>query len=243
MRRHTNGFTLIELLVVIAIIAILAAILFPVFAQAREKARQISCLSNLKQIATAMHLYSQDFDEKIPSLLQIAPWHPRARPSDGSLAWVWMIEPYVKNHQVFYCPSYPISAPYQSLTSHSGSQFLIPYGYNSLIARVAGPNVSGARTWAEIQTPANTVMLADDREARDGYGYYNLFYPQYMNTRGWSYTDPVNPVRWGNSVGVISPRHSGGANVAFCDGHAKWVRIPGEIVRNNSMWSPDNSPG
>ena len=67
--KRRSGFTLIELLVVIAIIAILAAILFPVFAQAREKARQITCASNLKQIATAMHMYSQDFDERIPSLL------------------------------------------------------------------------------------------------------------------------------------------------------------------------------
>ncbi|MCD6362217.1 MAG: DUF1559 domain-containing protein [Armatimonadetes bacterium] len=89
-----RGFTLIELLVVIAIIAILAAILFPVFAKAREKARQTSCLSNLKQIALASLQYAQDYDEKLETY---------SSPHVGS--WREMIEPYCKNTQLFYCPS------------------------------------------------------------------------------------------------------------------------------------------
>src|SRR5436190_15533824 len=98
MRR--NGFTLIELLVVIAIIAILAAILFPVFAQARDKARQATCLSNLKQLGNAQMMYTQDYDETYPKAYHALP--------DGSdWAWYLEIQPYAKNTSIFRCPSDP----------------------------------------------------------------------------------------------------------------------------------------
>jgi prepilin-type N-terminal cleavage/methylation domain-containing protein len=97
MKRH-QGFTLIELLVVIAIIAILAAILFPVFAQAREKARAATCLSNLKQVGMATRMYTQDYDEVlVPSYLY-----------NSTTTWKWwwdLLQPYVKNMDVFVCPS------------------------------------------------------------------------------------------------------------------------------------------
>ena len=113
--RSRRGFTLIELLVVIAIIAILAAILFPVFAQAREKARSAACLSNAKQIATGAMMYAQDYDERMVP--------PFAGPVDrtaknGSYQrWPHLIYPYIKNGQVFSCPSNPYSAgnPFQTL--------------------------------------------------------------------------------------------------------------------------------
>jgi len=106
MRR---GFTLIELLVVIAIIAILAAILFPVFARAREKARMTSCLSNLKQIGLGMMMYVQDYDETWPSMwcfgdcsdYNNAPWW--CREYYGGIPT--LLQPYIKNHQLFWCPS------------------------------------------------------------------------------------------------------------------------------------------
>ena len=96
-RKQQRGFTLIELLVVIAIIAILAAILFPVFAQAREKARQASCLSNLKQLGTAQMMYAQDYDETYPKAYHQTP--------QGDVGWYLLIQPYAKNTKIFRCPS------------------------------------------------------------------------------------------------------------------------------------------
>src|SRR5437870_12469206 len=97
-----RGFTLIELLVVIAIIAILAAILFPVFAQAREKARGASCLSNMKQTATAILMYSEDYDE---TQVHSQDWTSFARPDLNGSSFSGLLQPYVKNRQIFICPS------------------------------------------------------------------------------------------------------------------------------------------
>ncbi|MEA3376449.1 MAG: DUF1559 domain-containing protein, partial [Chloroflexota bacterium] len=124
------GFTLIELLVVIAIIAILAAILFPVFAQAREKARQTSCLSNLKQIGIATKMYAQDYDGCTPIINVMFPT-PRDTTEgdpDGPLSPITVLNPYVKNRQIFVCPSklygVPTSGPYELTYAFYGANLM-----------------------------------------------------------------------------------------------------------------------
>src|SRR5205807_7375581 len=102
---RSRGFTLIELLVVIAIIAILAAILFPVFAQARDKARSAACLSNAKQQALAIHMYAQDYDETFP-MAYYGEWSTAPQPK-GHFPWLKVLMPYVKNKGVYTCPAFP----------------------------------------------------------------------------------------------------------------------------------------
>ena len=133
VKRH--GFTLIELLVVIAIIAILAAILFPVFARAREKARQSSCLSNVKQIGTGLLMYAQDYDEVLPAF------------SFAGIQWNTLLQPYVMNEQIFKCPSEPSRD--------------LGYGYNYyLLGNLSGP-ARAPQPLAKILAPAETLWGMD----------------------------------------------------------------------------------
>ncbi len=185
-----KGFTLIELLVVIAIIAILAAILFPVFARAREKARQASCLSNVKQIQLAILMYVQDYDEKF--------FLGRQTMGGRYYYWYHMVQPYVKNNQIWYCPS------------HDKSMSAVAYGWN-IYGRTYGNGMgyydgaprtyTGERlTLAEIPKPASTIDIAD---AATSY----LTYRGYLILTGLSYYPSV---------------HNGGGNYGYVDGHAKW---------------------
>ena len=173
MEKRRNGFTLIELLVVIAIIAILAAILFPVFAQAREKARGISCLSNVKQIATGTAMYVQDYDETFPMNLYMGQNGPAPC---VYTAWT-AIMPYIKNGQIYVCPSnnqaldFPFAMtvigmppPCQSSTSFR----LLSYFPNfSLIDWGDPSNVFGSnngrpvKTMADLEYPVDTAVFYD----------------------------------------------------------------------------------
>jgi prepilin-type N-terminal cleavage/methylation domain-containing protein/prepilin-type processing-associated H-X9-DG protein len=179
-----RGFTLIELLVVIAIIAILAAILFPVFAKAREKARQASCSSNLKQIALAQLMYAQDYDERLPN-------HEEVPGQD----WPLMIVPYVKNGQLFRCPS----AQYYGHISIDGSD--LSYGYNCYYL--------GHHALGEIQRPANVIMCADSN------GDNRIGPDQAVR-------DVRCP---GGSTNCLVDRHNETLNIAFCDGHVKAMKL------------------
>jgi prepilin-type N-terminal cleavage/methylation domain-containing protein/prepilin-type processing-associated H-X9-DG protein len=141
-----RGFTLIELLVVIAIIAILAAILFPVFAKAREKARQSSCLSNNKQLGLAVMQYAQDFDERLPRTYFSPPSPP------GNQHWAMVVAPYIKNVQVFDCPSYNFK--WNGLWSEQMS-----YGFNIFFE-------GNGAALGQIPQPAETVLLGDGTNFR-----------------------------------------------------------------------------
>jgi len=188
MRR---GFTLIELLVVIAIIAILAAILFPVFARAREKARSASCLSNVKQIGLAILMYAQDFDETYVD----ARWW-------GNYFWCDRVVPYMKNTQLFVCPSHKGDLCASGTCSNHNAHVRYPdlgYGYNHYhISYPSGfVGVSG-KQMAAVMSPASVFMVMDFQ------CYYTATTGSVDGSKGYA------------------NKHNGGTNICYADGHAKW---------------------
>lgn len=202
MRR---GFTLIELLVVIAIIAILAAILFPVFAKAREKARQSSCSSNLKQIMLASMSYAQDYDEKMV-YFRVATGCPAGAGAAGDSAaagtvWWWydLYQPYIKNTQIFICPSRTPSAPRgcnRGVTNR--------YGMNN--------DLQGLSLGAYIR-PSELVLHCET-------GCYNTATANGIRTNNiWQINDIG--VTNATSFSGFLLTHSGMCNAGFLDGHVK----------------------
>jgi prepilin-type N-terminal cleavage/methylation domain-containing protein/prepilin-type processing-associated H-X9-DG protein len=242
-RRQRIGFTLIELLVVIAIIAILAAILFPVFAQAREKARQTSCLSNMKQIGTASIMYVQDYDEMFSPIRVADITGPHGEP-DAIITWRNVIQPYIKNLNVFSCPSNPNGRPtgrgtagtgWHDLTTLNGEgwqwetqqEMPISYNYNSCASTwepandaIAWGLPSGqqlAASDAQLARPANTIMVAETTRADADVN------PQWMFdchtagppgcNDGYTGHGDMTHVKW--------PGPGGKANWIYFDGHVK----------------------
>jgi prepilin-type N-terminal cleavage/methylation domain-containing protein/prepilin-type processing-associated H-X9-DG protein len=208
-----DGFTLIELLVVIAIIAILAAILFPVFAQAREKARQASCLSNQKQLSTAMQMYIQDYDEKFPSWVNDVPKSPDY--PNGKNTWVENLQAYSKNKKIWICPSDDIAGEAKGEGMTIGSATQNSYWLNAYIFRWSGHNSQvkspfDSAALAEVTYPATTIVFCDG-PVNDG-----------------NHVWPGPPHEWcGNLPWCIKSetRHSGGINFIFADGHVHLHRV------------------
>lgn len=232
-QRDRKAFTLIELLVVIAIIAILAGILFPVFARARENARASSCLSNLKQFGLAIEQYKQDYDGM----------YPMAR--YGALKWYnWYLDPYVKSKQLNYCPS--------------NSDWVNGYGYNIAFGYFPGEMITPSRTAllgtycgagtgvkmyagvneAVVTNPSESVVLIDstisyyylisppvsysDATAK---GSIDAFFPQTSDTTMYSY--------YNHPEAAI---HNDGLNGLYADGHAKWRKL--NFYLDHTVWCP-----
>lgn len=219
--RRLSGFTLIELLVVIALIAILAAILFPVFAQAREKGRAAACLSNCRQLGTAGMLYTQDWDEKYSPF----PYSVTVGGQLRSVSVLDMLSPYIHSTGVYTCPSGPTDIDYELFlmgTPAQGGCYGGSIGVPSGTYRYTGyaTNISLFQTpplgQGEVPRPAETTFVYDGRFSCPPLGTF-----QALNM-------PGRP-----------PRHQEGVNVTYADGHAKYLKA--RLVANGT-WVVASGP-
>jgi len=259
---NVKGFTLIELLVVIAIIAILAAILFPVFAKVREKARQTTCLSNEKQMGLAILQYTQDYDEKYPCGDQ----QPSNATGMGGAGWAGEVYSYVKSNNVFVCPD-----DSNGVESYGINEDLVASGITENNGTLDGvPLADGA-----LSSPARTIMVAETAEC----GNYEL--PNYVvpsPAAGQFPTENTSPAvdglgyaGWKGSLNVasaacthlavgtvvggvggtgsIAGRHTNGSNFLLADGHAKFLQAsrvspgdPATLSTNDQLVSGNSGP-
>lgn len=266
-KRGQAGFTLIELLVVIAIIAILAAILFPVFAQAREKARAISCESNMRQLVLAELQYVEDNDERTSGA-----WKPTIiNGTNQRVHWEELIFPYVKSYKVFTCPDTSFHMTNDNF-SNNGNQGTPPtknavlanpdiinlncpqepcgadYGYNAMydfgLNKGIGTESNGTENDGDgngvadgaVTNPSDTILLTDAR------GQDNTWYGGMIDSPGGTYYGS----QFGKVSGWATPatlnfdeRHQGGANVAWYDGHVKYLKSSFKKTQeypNGSPW-------
>ena len=231
-RKYLRGFTLIELLVVIAIIAILAAILFPVFARARENARRASCQSNLKQVGLGLLQYVGDYDEILPfSFFGSAGNSTPAGASPDNYKWMDAIQPYVKSEQLFNCPSDSAPNRYEFRGGASGIGYG-SYGLNG--AYGSGPdNTTPPRSsllyrvsMASLETPATTVWVADNNNAASAAnpgGSQGFF---------WGAAPAVDASKTPRQLQNIVERHLDTTSILWCDGHVKAVKLDALVKPN-----------
>lgn len=218
MSRRQTAFTLIELLVVIAIIAILAAILFPVFAQAREKGRQAACISNLRQLSQATLMYAQDYDETFPGVLMDYDVGEGFRTT-----FIETLMPYVRNRSIGQCPSAVQHGYCWPTTSNPCARYL-PWDYSLNFSlsfrsyRTRFYNDTLFRTLSEVTQPAQNFLMTDND------GGWRLY--TFWRNLDCEVTGKCLPGIESLNEVPIYQRHLRGVTVAFIDGHAKWVRSP-----------------
>ena len=258
-QRLKQGFTLIELLVVIAIIAILAAILFPVFAQARESARTTSCVSNEKQITLGILMYVQDYDETFPDFYYDTPSNAKqVDPNgggylDGHFGWDEACQPYIKNKGLLFCPS----------ASNPGNDY---FGCAGATSKATCPNPdkhdsdwTGSLNYsincrmtgwirdksnnqvrvpteklASLSYPASTILLSENGD-QGSMGSCRVE----NNEWGWAgdQTQALTVQATGQQPAPLA-RHKGGANYAYSDGHAKWINANSLGLTKNAQGQP-----
>ena len=225
---RTCGFTLIELLVVIAVIAILAAILFPVFAQAREKARSTTCLSNMKQLGTASMMYMQDYDGAYPLA-----WY--GRPQYG---FDVVLFPYHKSLQVYECPSNKVTPRYWEGYPRLGFG-PIPGSYamnGDLTAREAAGDRAGL-TEGAVQAPAETILFTEIWDTRGPNGAKTFHTVQGQRVADGPEAEIYTNVKNDVCARIPFNIHQGGSNYTYCDGHAAWKRVDATW----GQWRADNT--
>ncbi|BCM91029.1 hypothetical protein IAD21_02893 [Abditibacteriota bacterium] len=227
--RRVKGFTLIELLVVIAIIAILAAILFPVFARARENARKASCMSNMKQIGLGIMQYTQDYDERFPMR-----YYGGSGATQEANTWRRVIYPYVKSTQLFSCPSNTNNATRADDSTDANvsaaglptdaPRFMRSYAIN-------GANSFGGTPPSEYNRAANLAEMVSSAEI--------VLVAEMSQGRG--FTGDIALSEWGDPNYAFKG-HMGTSNFLFCDGHVKAMK-PLATITTKNMWScEDDGP-
>lgn len=239
MQRIRCGFTLIELLVVIAIIAILAAILFPVFAKAREAARKTSCINNLKQISSGALMYSQDYDEKVmPSWLC---YNSPCCDCPNAVDWRTLVNPYTKNQGIYMCPSREVT------WQGDADRYWTGYGHTHDTL-----GWESTVSMAQVERPAGVVLFQDAGNIAGGQAAYDQWKadpdganrPKTEIAGAYYIRSPgqmeAGAAGWCDNTLPVS-RHSQVCNMAFLDGHVKsakissvWIR-PGEDF--NTYWN------
>lgn len=218
---RARGFTLIELLVVIAIIAILAAMLFPVFARARENARRTSCLSNVRQLGMAFQQYFQDYDEQFPLL---------GKGGASETSWFFTMQPYIRSTAMLRCPNDTAQFwPRSESDWMNPSVTLAPDGVSKLrrasyvlngYLPAGNSNAGQGGNFphiASIQKPSSLIFLSESPSERTG---------NYFHAHAWN--APASSSHWlmdrDRPDDLAYDRHLGGFNAAFLDGHARWMR-------------------
>lgn len=256
-----RGFTLIELLVVIAIIALLAAILFPVFGRARENARRSACQSNLKQIGLGMMQYLQDNDSYYPFFSTsgipgyIAPAELWNLPGVGftsgvatDVKWSHLIHPYVKSTQIYVCPSRS-----EARSMGRNVSYGMNYHYLSYTRTTPTPSVFYVAKDSSIEFPSEMIAIADSQGT--GEGPYLKDGETNNDNRELNHGYSIDPAsatsaalpssHTSSSNGLfskISTRHFDGGNVAFADGHVKWLKRD-LLMQDSTYWNGCKKPG